>query len=169
MDDNMNFGGGGFWIFALLILVFGMNGFGGWGANGNNRLSTIDDISFNRLENQVRANENYIQQGFTNIGNGLCDGFYTTAQQINAIDKSVLESRYLNAQAIAEATASTNARIDAISQKMDAQRIHELEAKVQTLELANATASVVRYPTQMSYASPCNPFCGCGGCGTTSL
>lgn len=37
------FGGGGFWIFALLILaMMGGNGFGGWGGNGNTNAVQAD-------------------------------------------------------------------------------------------------------------------------------
>ena len=37
------FGGGGFWIFALLILaMMGGNGFGGWGGNGNTNAIQAD-------------------------------------------------------------------------------------------------------------------------------
>ena len=38
-----DFGGGGFWIFALLILaMMGGNGFGGWGGNGNTNAIQAD-------------------------------------------------------------------------------------------------------------------------------
>lgn len=49
--------------------------------------------------------------------------------------------------------------------KLDANKIEELQSKVNALELQNAVAGVVRYPTSMSYAYNANPFCGCGcGC-----
>lgn len=37
---------------------------------------------------------------------------------------------------------------------------------INQLELQNAVAGVVRYPTAMTYAYNANPFCGCNaGCG----
>lgn len=53
--DGMGFGGGGFWIFALLILaMMGGNGFGGWG--NNNFANAIG------YENLATSNE--VQRGF---------------------------------------------------------------------------------------------------------
>ena len=60
----------------------------------------------------------------------------------------------------ATTTAQTQKILDAIS----ASEIQSLRDKVSSLELAQATSSVVRYPTSMSYAYNANPFCG-GGCG----
>lgn len=49
--------------------------------------------------------------------------------------------------------------------KLDANTITELQNKVNALELQNAVAGVVRYPSAMTYAYNSNPFCGCGcGC-----
>lgn len=53
--DGMGFGGGGFWIFALLILaMMGGNGFGGWGNNG-----FANAIGYENL-----ATSNEVQRGF---------------------------------------------------------------------------------------------------------
>lgn len=50
--------------------------------------------------------------------------------------------------------------------KLDANTIAALQNRVNQLELANATSSVVRYPTSSSWAFNNNPFCGSGcGCG----
>ena len=68
------FGGGGFWIFALLILaMMGGNGFGGWGGNGNS----------NAIQNDVNRgfdNQN-LQAQTRDILNAVTSG---TAQTIAA-------------------------------------------------------------------------------------
>ena len=57
--------------------------------------------------------------------------------------------------------AQMEARLTA---KMDANEIQNLRDQVSALQLAQATAGVVRYPMQSTYCSGANPFCGCG-CG----
>ena len=53
LGSNMDgFGGGGFWIFALLILaMMGGNGFGGWG-NGNGNSNAIQNDINRGFDNQ---------------------------------------------------------------------------------------------------------------------
>lgn len=72
---NGGFGGwdGGWWI-IILILLFGAGGWGrGFGGNGaSGELS--DAFNFNQLDNGIRG-----------IEQGLCSGFYTSAQQINSV------------------------------------------------------------------------------------
>ena len=70
-----------------------------------------------------------------------------------------------NSAAINLALANMEGRLTA---KMDANTIQELRDKVGQLELSQATAGVLRYPTSWSYgAGPFPPFygygCGCPG------
>ena len=75
--NNGGFGGwggdGGWWI-IILILLFGAGGWGrgGFGNNGGGELA--DAFNFNQLDNGLRGLEQ-----------GLCNGFYTSAQQINSV------------------------------------------------------------------------------------
>lgn len=68
-------GDGGWWI-IILILLFGAGGWGrggfggGYGAGGE----LADAFNFNQLDNGLRG-----------IEQGLCNGFYTNAQQINSV------------------------------------------------------------------------------------
>lgn len=70
------FGGDGWWI-IVLILLFGAGGWGRGGFGGNGGCDTADlagAFNFNQLDNGIRG-----------IEQGLCNGFYTNAQQINSV------------------------------------------------------------------------------------
>lgn len=95
--SNGGFGDGdNAWWVIILILVFGMNG-NGWGrgnGNGGETTSTYtgfspcctpatsqgmtDAFNFNQLDNGIRA-----------IQNGICDGFYATANAINGVNSNL--------------------------------------------------------------------------------
>lgn len=73
---NGGFGGwgdGGWWI-IILILLFGAGGWGRGGFGGGNGGELADAFNFNQLDNGLRG-----------IEQGLCNGFYTSAQQINSV------------------------------------------------------------------------------------
>lgn len=78
-------GGMGEWIFGLIALgIFAGDGnggglFGGRNNGGNGALTRID-LSLNNLDSAVRG----VQQG-------LCDGFYAMANNINALGMSVMQ------------------------------------------------------------------------------
>ena len=94
-SDNNGWGGdGGWWIVLLILLFAGGWNRGGYGAgNGNggdgyyypNACCTpatmqgmTDAFNFNQLDNSLRG-----------IQNGLCDGFYTTAANISALQAAL--------------------------------------------------------------------------------
>lgn len=67
-------GDGGWWI-IILILLFGAGGWGRGGFGGNGAGGELADaFNFNQLDNGLRGLEQ-----------GLCNGFYTSAQQINSV------------------------------------------------------------------------------------
>ena len=51
--------------------------------------------------------------------------------------------------------------LDAISEN----KIEALQGRINQLELNNAVAGVVRYPTTFAYSAGQSPFCGGCGCG----
>ena len=71
-------GGDGAWWIIILILLFGAGGWGrgGWGGCANPATATdlAGAFNFNQLDNGLRGLEQ-----------GLCNGFYTSAQQINSV------------------------------------------------------------------------------------
>lgn len=73
-------------------------------------------------------------------------------------DAQIAQSKYETSMQMAQMEARLTA-------KMDANEIQNLRDQVSQLQLAQATAGVVRYPMQSTYCSGSNPFCGCGcGC-----
>lgn len=73
-------------------------------------------------------------------------------------DALIAQSKYENAMAL----AGFEQRLTA---KLDANKIEDLQNQVNQLQLAQAVAGVVRYPSATTYTSGCNPFCGGCGCG----
>lgn len=172
-NDGGSFGGNGLWLFAILALLWGGNGFFG-GRDG--RAATTEDVNtsanFTRLESQVNANGAAVDRAKDTINNGICDLGYETAKQFGQtnmliqeksgqLSKEILESRYLTEKALLQQSCE-------IKTMLQQNKIDALQARVNQLELANATAGVFRFPSQMVYASPCNPFCPGTSTGNTT-
>lgn len=181
--DGFGFGGGsGIWLFAILALMWGGNGF--FGRNGaDGRCATVEDLNnttnFSRLESQVQGIGSEIASGFRNVDNAICSIGYQNLQNTSALSSQIAscccENRLATQEVkfdMANYTAGINANVTAQTQKvLDAiaqNKIEALQAKIQALELAQATSNVVKYPTNMSYATHCNPFCGYG-CGQGNI
>lgn len=87
--DN-GFGDNGAWWIIVLILLAGVGGWGRGGFGGGNdggynaccvpatAQGVNDAFSFNQIDNGLRG-----------ISNGLCDGFYATAQGLNAVQAAL--------------------------------------------------------------------------------
>lgn len=83
--------------------------------------------------------------------------------QLRAID-GVNYNNAMNTSAIKEAILLDGQKTRDL---LTTNKIEALQAKVNQLELAQAVAGVVRYPTSTTYTSGSNPFCACG-CGFNS-
>lgn len=182
------------WIFGLLILMAMMNGGGGWFGNGGYRpqYATQDFVqngfNFNDLQDQNRDISNLVTAGTAQAVAATNNTFHDTlavlndkyselqrdiaalavgqANQLAKSNECCCETKMLiaeNSAAINLALANMEGRLTA---KMDANTIQELRDKVGQLELSQATAGVLRYPTSWSYgAGPFPPFYGYGcGC-----
>lgn len=91
-NSGFGFGGdGAWWIIILFLFAFcggwGNSGFGGYGNGSMNGYILNSDFSV--LERRI-----------DNIANGLCDGFYTTAQQINGVQQSIATQGYETRNAV---------------------------------------------------------------------
>lgn len=175
--DGFGCGGSGIWLFAILALMWG--GFGGnrWN-NGNDRCATVEDLAnqsnFTRLEGQVLANGQAIQQSATNLGNGICNLGYQIAKDNGALSKEIsdcccqnermtLENRYLAAQNSANTNAVIVSQVQSIKDMLAADKAAAQAARIQQLELQQALCGVIRYPNSVTYSagSPCGCFNNC--------
>lgn len=98
------FGGdGAWWIIILFLFVFcgwgGGYGYGGFGG-GNTPQSTsvyegyVLNNDMSTLSRQIADTTAMTERKLDSVTNGLCDGFYTNAQLINGIDKSIANGVY---------------------------------------------------------------------------
>jgi hypothetical protein len=172
--DGFGFGNGGIWLFAILALMWGRNGFGG--ADG--RCATVEDLNnsanFTRLESQVQNNGNAIQSTATNLYNGICNLGYETSQNFGALSKEVAECccginrnidgvRYENAINTAAINANTNAGIQKVLDRLCADKEQALYSRINQLEMQQNLCGIIRYPTQATYNAGF-PFNNCGVC-----
>lgn len=83
------FGGDGIWALVLLALLFGNNGWGGFGGNGYNNLATTDFVSSEFTQRDING-------GFQNQSNLISNGFTDLATSLCGVKGEVLENRYAN-------------------------------------------------------------------------
>ena len=120
-DNGNGSGWGGDWgawiILFFIFAMFGWGGFGGGfgfggfgGGNGMNGILTRGelcmDMNFQDVKNGVSSNGAAIANGFANLNSTICHQQYDTAQMLNTMNISNLQTA--NAQNIAQ-LQSTNA------------------------------------------------------------
>lgn len=82
-----------------------------------------------------------------------------------SIQRNIDQVNYNAALNTASINATTTAQTQKILDALAQNKIDALQNKVNQLELQNAVAGVVRYPSATTYTSGANPFCSCGcGC-----
>ena len=69
---------------------------------------------------------------------------------------------YNAAMNTAAINATTTAQTQKILDAMSANKIEDLQRQINALELQNAVAGVVRYPSALTYTAGASPFCNCG-------
>ena len=181
MGDGFGMGcGGGAWIFGLIVLLALFNG--GFNGNGNGNSNAIqNDINrgfdSQNLQAQTRDIMGAVTSGTaqtiaastanaSNAINAIKDGnaaiireFGTVETALTALMGKQQECCCETLRAI-DATNYANAmNTQKILDAITGNRIADLTAKVQSLELAQAVAGVVRYPMISTYSSGTNPFC----------
>lgn len=182
-NDGWGFGNGNLFTILILFALFGFGGFGGfgWGNRAaDGRVTTIEDLNnsanFSRLENQVRFNENTIQNGFANLSNGICQLGYQSAKDFGALEKDMAECccginrnidgvNYNVAAQAAAINANINEKFAALEKGQLMQTINAQASQINDLRLSQALCGVVRYPLASTYSAGTNPFCGSNCCG----
>lgn len=153
-------GGNGLWLFAILAL---MNG-GLWGnrSYADGRCATVEDLNnsanFTRLENQVQGIGTTQLNQFNNLTNAISTLGYESLRNFSTLGTQM-----------AECCCGINRNIDGVNYNIAEQtnkilsalkdnKIESLQAQVNDLKLNSALCGVVKYPTQTTYATYCNPF-----------
>jgi hypothetical protein len=173
MENDGMFGMGGWGI--LIILFFLMSGgFGGWGNNGG--VATSNEVQRGFDNQNSMANQREIlgatNQVYHDLATVIGDKYSELTRDVYGVSGQV-------AQVLAnqnECCCNTLRAIDSVKydnlqntnkilEAMAQSKIDALQSKVQALELAQATSSVVRYPTSTTYNAGFNPFCNGCGCG----
>lgn len=188
--NNNGWGDGGafMWIFALLILANG--GFGNWGGAGNGNAIQADvnrgfdnqnlqaqtrDI-LTAVNNGTAQNVAATNQTFHDSLAAIQNLYNETARDIAAlgVGQANLLANQNNCccttkQLISESKYDTAMQLAGVEQrimaKMDANKIEELQNQVNQLQLAQATAGMLRFPNSWTYGAGQFPpiFGGCCG------
>ena len=182
--DGFGFGGGsGIWLFAILALMWGGNGFFG-GNNLGFRQATAEDVNngfnFNELQNETRDILGAISSDTAStisaverVGSNITSDIHDVAlgvADVNArqqecccnILRAIDGVNYASALNTASINANTTASVQKVLDAIVADKVERQQARINQLELNQALAGVVRYPSAMTYSYNANPFCGCG-------
>lgn len=124
-------------------------------AIGQSKYDTANTLA--AIEQRITAQESSI----LGLGNKIAEKQNTCCQEtLRGIDGVKYDAAMNTASINQNTTAQVQKVLDAIQQN----KIDTLQAKVNELEMKNATAGVLKYPNGFNYSMP-NPFCNCGsGC-----
>lgn len=104
------------------------------------------------------------QQAIANQ-NECCCGTKMLMQEIGSgINANIAQSRYEAAMNTAAINANTTAQTQRVIDAITGNRMADMQNQINSLELSQALAGVVRYPMATTYGvpSPCFSGCGCG-------
>lgn len=185
--SGFGFGGDG-GLFAILLIVLLMGG-GAWGMGNRGQFGTeaiqnqmqqgFDNQNTMANQREILAATNQVYHDITGyVGDKYAEldrdvlSIGSTLQQVmgnqNQCCCSTLRAidgvNYANAQNTAAINANTTAQTQKILDAITENKVEALRGRINQLELNNAVAGVVRYPTTFSYNAGQSPFCG-GGCG----
>lgn len=186
--DGGGFGGGNSWI--VLIILFAM--IFGWGGNGfgGNQQGTQADVQRGFDTSNIVGKLDRLGDGVSSLGyelqGSLANGFNQVQRDMctafSATDAAIQQARYDSQQCCCETnrnidqlrydgamnTATINANTTAQTQKiLDAlceNRMAEMQAQINQLQMQSALCGVVRYPNATTYSAGAWPFgngCNC--------
>ena len=125
IGGNEAFGGGsGIWLFAILALMWGGNGFFGGRGCGSN-CATTEDLAMQSNFTRLEAQNNALSASITNLANGICDLGYKLAQDNACIN------------------ATTVSQTQKILDKLCEQENSALRAKIAELQLTAQTTTII--------------------------
>ena len=176
MNDGL-FGGGGLWIFALLILFGMMNGgFGFGGGNGNSNAIQNDinrGFDNQNLQAQTRdilgavtggtaqsvaaTNQTFhdslaaMQNLYNETARDIAALAVGQANQLAKSNECCCETKQLIMQSQYENAMQMAAMESRLTSKMDGNTIQELRDQIGQLQLQAATCNVLRFPNAWTY------------------
>lgn len=184
---GFGFGGGDGGLFAILLIVLLMGGGSAWGFGGRGSFGTeaiqnqmqqgFDNQNTMANQREILAATNQVYHDITGyVGDKYAEldrdvlSLGSTLQQVMANQNqcccSTLRAidgvNYANAQNTAAINANTTAQVQKVLDAISQNKIEALQGKVSSLELAQATSNVVRYPNAWTWNAGPSPFCG--GC-----
>lgn len=176
MNETGLMGGGGLWIFGLILLfmIFGGGGIGGYGGNNNAIQNDINRGFDNQnLQAQTRdilaAVTSGTAQSVAATNQTFHDSLMANQGLYNELARDISNVQLAQTQALAnqnecccstkmliQQTAADNAlqmsQMEArINAKMDANKIEALQAQINKLQLQQATSGMLKFPTSWSY------------------
>ena len=178
--DGM-FGGGYLIMILILFLILTMGG-GAFGVNRGTPVTEADLCnahSFSELKAGVARNADGISNMYTGLQNGLSNLGYETLRNFNALATqladcccttqrgidSVNYNGAINTSNIIQAQErGTQKILDAIC----GNRMADMQAQINNLQLQAALCGVVRYPNAITYGAGPSPFFG-GCCNTCNI
>ena len=180
-DNNSGFGGGGMWIFALLILLGLLNGgFGGMGARGGSPVTEADLCSansFSELKGSVGRLSDQVGGAYTGLQNGISNLGYETLKNFNGIstqmascccetNRNIDSVKFDMANYVASINATSTANTQKVLDAICGNRMADMQNQINQLQLQSALCGVVRYPNSITYGAGASPFCNtsCGCC-----
>lgn len=169
--------GGGWFAWILLFALFGGNGFGWGGRNGNpvTEADLCNANSFSDLKNAVGRLSDSQAAIARQTDNAICQLGYQALQNTNLLERQIADCCCQNQLAtqsvkfdMANYAAGTNAAIAEHTQKvLDAisgNRMADMQNQINQLQLQAALCGVIRYPTATTYAVPSTCFGTCNTC-----
>ena len=171
---------GGNWIAILLLFVlmggFGGRGFGFGGFGGATQYATSNEVQRGFDNQNSMANQREILGATNQVYHDLVA---YVGDKYAELDRDVLGISGSIQQVISnqnECCCNTLRAIDSVKydnlqntnkilEAMAQNKIEALQSRINSLELAQATNGVVRYPAATTYTAGMSPFCNGCGCG----
>ena len=187
--SGFGFGGGDGGLFAILLIVLLMGGGNAWGFGNRGQFGTeaiqnqmqqgFDNQNSMANQRELLAATNQVYHDLTGyIGDKYAEldrdvlGINSTLQQVIANQnqcccstlRAIDSVNFNGAQNTAAINANTTAAVQKVLDAISTNKMEALQGRINQLELNNAVAGVVRYPTNFSYNAGPSPFCGGCGC-----
>ena len=117
---------------------------------------------YSELDRDIFGVASAVQQGIANQNDCCCSTKMLISEIGAGINAGIAQNRYDAAMNTAAINATTTAQTQKILDAITGNRMADMQNQINQLQLQNAVAGVVRYPSASTYYAGNNPFCGCG-------